>query len=214
MSVDTPPNGSGASPLGEHIQGLGLNSSSPLMRTVTQEIAAIELALSRGVSYKQIAAAICDAGGSANPKTLRECVYRVRKRRAQELAPADPAASSDPLAGSASASSTVPAAHPAQVLPISQASQTKSASTQVPPPVTAPVTPQATPSSLFASPATDPEVITRIRSSMPDLDMLAWQFRESQRKASTAAAPARFPRTPSGGPSAEHQPTEPGEHPT
>ncbi len=210
MSVDTPPNGSGASPLGEHIQGLGLNSSSPLMRTVTQEIAAIELALSRGVSYKQIAAAICDGGGSANPKTLRECVYRVRKRRAQGSAPADPAASSDPLAGSASASSTVPAAHPAQVLPISQASQPKAASTQVPPPVT----PQATPSSLFASPATDPEVITRIRSSTPDLDMLAWQFRESQRKASKAAAPALFPWTPSGGPSADHQPTESGEHPT
>lgn len=210
MSVETPPNGSGASPLGEHIQGLGLNSSSPLMRTVTQEIAAIELALSRGVSYKQIAAAICDAGGSANPKTLRECVYRVRKRRVQGSAPADPAASSDRLAGSASASSTVPAAHPAQALPISRTSQTKSASTQV----RTPVTPQATPSSLFASPATDPEVITRIRSSMPDLDMLAWQFRESQRKASTAAAPARFPWTPSGGPLAEHQPTETGEHPT
>lgn len=224
MSVNKPSGGSGASPLGEHIQSLALNSASPLMRTVTQEIEAIELALARGISYRQIAAAIGGQEGAANPKTLRECVYRVRKRRATGLAAPRPAA---PRGVSVLGSGDVSPAMPA---PGFAKAQGDDVSQPLPEPVSelfsTPVTervtkqvsesaaPQAASSSLFAAPATDPEVITRIRSSMPDLDMLAWQFRESQRKASTAAAPIRHPWTPSGGPSTEHQPTEPGEHST
>ncbi len=209
MSVDTPPSGSGATPLREHIQALELNSSSPLMRTVTREIAAIELALSRGVTYKQIAAAIGGDGGNGgttNPKTLRECVYRVRKRRAQRLASIGPTTPPAPLGTPAPVSSDVSVGIPAVVLPKLQAKP-------IAKPPAEPVAPHAAASSQSAAPATDPEVITRIRSSMRDLDMLAWQFRESQRKASTAAAPPRDPWTPSGIPTAE-LPAEPGEHST
>jgi hypothetical protein len=188
MSVATSPLVPSAASLQDHLRKLDLTRSSPLMRTVAREIQAIEQALARGVTYRQIASAIVTSDGTANPKTLRECVYRVRKRMATAGAQRQIGTADD--ANGCGAAPTEP--HPARASLSSLPTPPGSASDATP----------AGPSSnrLPAASATDPlptgrsnpppDFIRDILASPPDVDELARQYRARKAARRAAAAPA------------------------
>lgn len=165
--------------------------ASTLCRTlsgiVRSELPAIEAALRHGLRYEQLCQHLAALGVKVSPGTLRQTVYRLRHevRRAHTLG--DPAAQPSP----AEAPMASPASPP----------QHASAGKQEPGP--------GPEDSAFMDkvpllevkadrPPADQvptDFITAIRQSSPDLDVLAYRYRQAQQRERSAAGPASQPST-------------------
>ncbi len=165
--------------------------ASPLCRTlsgiVRSELPTIEAALRHGLRYEQLCQHLVALGIKVSPGTLRQTVYRLRHEERRTHTLGDPAAQPS--------SAAVPVATPAS------SPQHPSAGKQEPGP-----SPER---SAFMDmvplleiktdrPPGDQvpsDFITAIRQSSPDLDVLAYRYRQSQQRERSAAGTAGQPST-------------------
>jgi hypothetical protein len=165
-----------ASALSAQIQSSAL--SRTLSGIVRSELPTIEDALRHGLRYEQLCQHLAALGVTVSPGTLRQTVYRLRRQQSgrgddpRPLAP-QPVPDTVPVPQSAAAL-TLP--HP----PLLKA-PLRPAPIRDGPAVsdTVPLLEVKPALSAGAEPSTD--FITAIRQSCPDLDVLAYRYRQSQR---------------------------------
>lgn len=186
MSLDTP---QPAGTLAEQLAQIETLGDSPLMRVVAREFEAIEQARARGLTYHQIARALAPQCRSANPKTLRECVYRIRKRQRSTHPTADTAGKGDTGASASSGvDPSVVDAIPRRVpqTPVTGVSEPLGSSSQSHALHGNDGTNLKTATESAAR--SDPGFIGDILRSTPDLDALARRYRATQRSANSPAS--------------------------
>ncbi len=179
--------------------------SRTLSGIVRSELPTIEDALRHGLRYEQLCQHLAALGVTVSPGTLRQTVYRLRQQR-QGSDESNPASSQQiPDPAQIPAPATAPPSLPPPLPPVKSPVAAGPTPDDLAVGDKVPLLEVKPPATVGFAPPTD--FITAIRQSCPDLDVLAYRYRQSQQRGGGSQSfdtPSIKPAT-----AAEHTPSSP-----